>query len=386
MSIHLFSLANEIIKKIEEAGYEAYIVGGAVRDFMLKRAVHDVDITTSASCNIIKNLFSRTIDVAIKHGTIIVRHQDHNFEVTSFRGNSLNEDLRRRDFTINAMALTKDGMVIDPFKGEYDLSNRYIRAVDNPCERLKEDPLRILRAIRFVSELSFKIEDKTLMAINQQKSNLAMVAMERIASEFEKICLGNDVEKSFSYIRNTQIFEQVPSFNEISKALNDPNMAESIQTLNDLSEVWTLLLYSVKCKKPAHYLRLWKQSKKIITEVEAMLNRLPSIVSNGFTEEDLYFLGQEKIEKVERVRASIQKEAADTDKVVRSYEYLPIKERKQLAINGEDVLALLNESQPKSQVGILMGLLEKTILVGKIENNKSEIIRWLIQEGLIDEK
>lgn len=197
-----------IIEKLQENGYEAYAVGGCVRDTCLGLIPHDWDITTSALPNEVKSLFRRTIDVGIQHGTVVVMMGDEGYEVTTYRidgeyedsrhpkevtfTKSLAEDLRRRDFTINAMAYSEKTGIIDLFGGMDDLSKGIIRAVGNPKERFTEDALRILRAIRFAARFSYTIEDETKAAIKELAPTLSKISAERIRQELEKTIVSNN--------------------------------------------------------------------------------------------------------------------------------------------------------------------------------------------------
>ncbi len=194
-----------ILNKLRENGFEAYIVGGCVRDKLLSIEPHDYDITTSAKPNEIKNVFSdcKTILVGEEFGTVGILLNKVLYEVTTFRidGNYINnrkpekvifsdnlkEDLKRRDFTINAMAMDIDGKLYDPFLGKKDLQDKIIRAVGDPNERIKEDALRMMRAIRFAGRFDFYIEENLFDAIGQNASLLKKIAPERIFDEFSKM-------------------------------------------------------------------------------------------------------------------------------------------------------------------------------------------------------
>lgn len=386
MKEHCLHKANVIIAKIEAAGHEAYIVGGAVRDFFLKREIHDIDIATSASPELIKSLFPKTIDVAIKHGTVIVRYQGESFEVTSFRGKTLIDDLKLRDFTINAMALTKDGNVIDPCLGQAAIKKKLICGVESPEQRFVEDPLRMLRAIRFVSELSFEIEESTFFAFQLHKDKINDTAVERIASEFSKICLGKNVAEAFSLLLKTKITEAVKYFRELQKAIYMIDSKQAFFSCTNMTEAWVLLLYFSGQEHPKVFLRMWKQPKKVIDEVVSILNRLPSIVKRGFTLEDLYCLGMEKAQMAERVRATIQNESPNISQLTTAYNLLPIKAKKQIAMNGKEIVALLKEPDDKRRIGELLTLIENAILTKGIENTEEAITSWLREEGFISEK
>ncbi len=203
MKIVLPGKVDEIIKTLRNAGFEAYAVGGCVRDLLLMRRPNDWDITTNAKPEEVKALFKRTFDTGIKHGTVTVILKGEHFEVTTYRVDgvyedgrhpkevtftrSLKEDLKRRDFTINALAYNEEEGLIDEFNGREDLKNGVIRAVGNAEERFGEDALRILRSFRFAAQLGFTIEESTLKAAEALAENLRNISAERIYEEFTKL-------------------------------------------------------------------------------------------------------------------------------------------------------------------------------------------------------
>lgn len=192
-----------ILHTLEEHGYEAYAVGGCVRDSMLGRVPDDWDITTSARPEQVKELFRRTVDTGLQHGTVTVLIEKEGFEVTTYRVDgeyedgrhpkevaftaSLEEDLKRRDFTINAMAYNHSRGLVDLFRGMEDLEDGIIRCVGDPLERFTEDALRIMRAVRFSAQLGFAIEEKTRGALGVLAPNLKNVSAERIQVELLKL-------------------------------------------------------------------------------------------------------------------------------------------------------------------------------------------------------
>ena len=200
----------KIIHTLEKAGHEAYAVGGCVRDALLGLTPDDWDITTSAEPEEVKALFSRTIDTGIKHGTVTVRLDGKSFEVTTYRidgkyedgrhpeevtfTKSLEEDLKRRDFTINAMAVNDRTGIVDLFGGQEDLKTGIIRCVGDPMERFSEDALRMMRAVRFAAKLDFSIEEETQKSITKLKDNLTKVSAERIQVELTKLITSDHPE------------------------------------------------------------------------------------------------------------------------------------------------------------------------------------------------
>lgn len=203
MLINLPEDVKKIINTIEAAGYEAYAVGGCVRDAALGRVPHDWDITTSADPYKVKALFKYTFDTGIQHGTVTVVLGGENYEVTTYRVDgdyadgrhpdkvdftkSLEEDLKRRDFTINAMAYHPERGLVDLFDGIGDLEAKIVRCVGNPIDRFTEDALRMMRAVRFAAQLGFNIEENTYMAVLKLSDRLKLVSQERITDEMCKL-------------------------------------------------------------------------------------------------------------------------------------------------------------------------------------------------------
>lgn len=205
MHIELPEKVRWIIQELENAGYEAYAVGGCVRDSLLGRIPDDWDITTSATPYQVKHIFHRTIDTGIQHGTVTVMIDKDGFEVTTYRidgeyedsrhpkevifTQNLVEDLKRRDFTINAMAYNDRSGIVDVFGGMNDLESKIIRCVGEAKERFTEDALRIMRAVRFSAQLGYEIESQTKQAIIELSPNLTNISAERIQTELVKLVL-----------------------------------------------------------------------------------------------------------------------------------------------------------------------------------------------------
>ncbi|MCM1187102.1 MAG: CCA tRNA nucleotidyltransferase [Lachnoclostridium sp.] len=203
MRIEIPKKAQFIINTIMAAGFEAYAVGGCVRDSLLGRAPQDWDITTSATPSQVKSLFDHTIDTGIQHGTVTVMLDREGFEVTTYRIDgryednrhpqevtftpSLEEDLKRRDFTVNAMAYNEESGLVDLFGGLEDMQKKLIRCVGNAEERFGEDALRMLRAIRFSAQLGYSIEEQTRAAIRKLAGSLSQISAERIQMELVKL-------------------------------------------------------------------------------------------------------------------------------------------------------------------------------------------------------
>lgn len=208
MTLAISDGAKAVTNRLHQAGFEAYVVGGAVRDLLMGKAPHDYDITTSAKPAEIKSVFNKTIDTGLAHGTVTVIENGIGYEVTTYRSESgyadsrhpdsvdfisdIKEDLKRRDFTINAMCYNDVDGVIDLFGGRADISAKLVRTVGNPEKRFVEDALRMLRAIRFSAVLGFDIESETAAAIKKCAALIRKVSVERILGEINKILLSDN--------------------------------------------------------------------------------------------------------------------------------------------------------------------------------------------------
>ncbi len=230
-TVKLSKNAKEILLSLENAGYEAYVVGGCVRDAILGKESNDYDITTNALPSEVKNVFfdKRVIETGIKHGTVTVLMNGEAFEITTYRSDgeytdarhpdsvsfssSLTEDLKRRDFTINAIVCNSSGEVFDFFDGIGDIERKVIRAIGEAKKRFSEDALRILRAIRFSATLGFDIEEKTNDAMIYTKCGLAKISKERIANEINHALCARNIKNVL--LRNVEIFAEI--FPEIKK-------------------------------------------------------------------------------------------------------------------------------------------------------------------------
>ncbi len=233
MTIQLPGKVKYIIDTLVQAGHEAYAVGGCIRDSILGRVPGDWDITTSASPQQVKQLFLKTVDTGIQHGTVTVMEGREAFEVTTYRidgeyedqrhprevifTSSLLEDLKRRDFTINAMAYNDTEGLIDAFHGMEDIEKQVIRCVGNPVDRFNEDALRMMRAVRFAAQLGFTIEENTQSAVRRLAQNLDRISAERIQAELVKLLVSEHPEmmRTVYELGMSQVF--LPEFDEMMK-------------------------------------------------------------------------------------------------------------------------------------------------------------------------
>lgn len=278
---------NQIIKTLNQNGYEAYIVGGCVRDFLLGYEPKDWDITTSALPLEVKNLFRHTYDTGIKHGTITILLNNKSFEVTTYRiegdykdfrhpenvifTDKINNDLSRRDFTMNSIAYHEKNGFVDPFYGRYDIEKKIIRGVGNADKRFKEDALRMMRAVRFSAQLNFKIEQNTFNAILKNSNLIKNISIERIREEFIKLIISNNPEKIIilKYSGLLQYF--LP---EVSNILKDKYYSICCFLKNsnkDISLCFAFLLYFVDESKHKNIMSRMKFDNKTIKETVIIL-------------------------------------------------------------------------------------------------------------------
>jgi len=394
--INPFKEALPIIKKIEEAGYEAYFVGGAVRDHLLNIQINDIDIASSATPEEIKAIFPHTIDVGIAHGTVMVIWNQDTYEITTFRTEStyldyrrpeqvffvreLKEDLKRRDFTINAMAMDKNGQIIDYFNGEDALKKKEIKTVGNPNERFQEDALRMMRGIRFVSTLGFQVEKETLKGIVDNKQLLSKIAVERITAEFEKLLQGRWCSDALEIMIETKLYRFLPMLESAEKAISQ--LAKLHLTKLELPEKWAVLLLcmGVKDKQQIElFLRAWKLSVKQIKTVQKIIywilqrEQMPT-----WSRQALYFATLSIAVSAEKIYQLLwnQEIRSDISSIEEQYRKLPIKSKEELAISGNDLLRW-TEKRPGPWIKDVLSLVESKVVEQKLPNDKQLIKEWL---------
>src|SRR5690625_1966624 len=277
-----FKKAKPIIEKIQRHGYRAYFVGGCVRDYLLKREIGDIDIATSAAPEEIKQIFTKVIPVGIEHGTVIVRHEHESYEVTTFRIDGdytdqrhpdsvefidrIDEDLKRRDFTINALAMDEKGQILDLFGGKKDLHDKLIRTVGQAADRFQEDPLRIIRALRFTSRLGFTIHTETMQAMKRVKPSIQRLAMERIQNEMAKFFSGLHINQGLEYLKVSGIYTELPIIKDNQHLIH--KLPTPMIPLYSFGEIIALMHYLENSISITDWVKQWKCSNK--TKEEAL--------------------------------------------------------------------------------------------------------------------
>ena len=391
-----FQTAIPVIKKLEDAGYEAYFVGGSVRDFLLKRMINDVDIATSATPDEVKKIFPKTVDIGIEHGTVLVLVNNGAYEITTFRTESdyedyrrpkevtfirnLKDDLQRRDFTMNAIAMDRNRKLIDPFNGFLAIQNKIIQTVGSPSDRFQEDALRMMRAVRFVSQLSFQIEAGTVTALASLVHLLDKIAVERKRTEFEKLLIGKNKPTALNILLDTNIYLYLPGLKGNRQALEKMISFES-NTLNS-NEMWSLLIFCLQLKEKEieAFLKDWRLAIKEIREIGRTVHFLYKRLEQEWSIYDLYSAGRDTILSTERLYLVIKriKDYRSIKHWVNLYDSLPIKERAEINVSGNDLMDWYNKRGGPWLKETLLDI-ENSILSCQLENNKEKIKEWLMK-------
>ena len=386
----IFVKAMPVLRTLEDAGFEAYFVGGSVRDVLLHRHVHDVDITTSAYPEEVKELFDKSIDTGIKHGTVTVLYGGESYEITTFRTESgyqdfrrpdhvtfvqnLDEDLKRRDFTINALAMDMHGDIVDLFNGIEDLKNHIIRAVGNPEKRFHEDALRMMRAVRFMSQLEFKLEEKTEQAIKDNHELLKKISVERIREEFVKMGLGPFSRQAFQIFLDTQLSEDVPDFAGKKDLLQVYPQLKFSPTMETSLWAVIIILLKVSNENIGKFMRDWKNSNAMTEKVEQIIKMFDLIADHVPTDYELFEAGEDIIINTIDV-ADILGQPISSEALVDRYLALPIKTPSELAVDGRFLIK--RGMRPGAQLGRTLNQIRKKVVACEIENSEEAIEQYL---------
>lgn len=353
----------QLLKKIENKGFEAYIVGGFVRDYLLGVSSLDVDINTSATPKEIKKIFKNACLPNEDYGSVTVIYDDIHFEITTYRkelnyiGNrrpvsieyikDLKEDLKRRDFTINTLCMNSKGEIIDYLNGKKDLENKLIVCVNNPFISFSEDALRILRAIRFATVLNFQLSIEVKNSIIATKGLLKNLSYDRKKEELGKIFTSENLSYGLSLLKELHLDYELELFN-----------LDKINNNNDLLTIWLL----VDQKQVYPYTR---NEQDLILQIKKCLEL------DNINKEVLYRYGL----YVNLEAASIK--GLSKKLIIDKYNELPIKARKDIAITGQEIMEILNIS-PSKKVKEITNDLEKKLLFNELINEKDILKKYIL--------
>ena len=362
----------EIIEKLSEH-YEVYYVGGCVRDFLLHREVHDYDAATNASVEEMKEILApfRIIETGIRHGTLTIVHQHQHIEITTFRidqnylnhrspenvlfTRSIHEDLKRRDFTINALACDPKGHLIDDHEGLIDLNRKLIRCIGDPRKRFSEDALRILRAVRFAYTFDFQIEKKTENALFECLPLLHKISVERKVEELMKILMVKD-KNPYPILSCYHLFD----YFDIKPHLAIGSAFES--SPHDLECRIACLFFSVSYARRT--MKKWHCSKKMIAHVTALLTYKTVILPNDpYTIRRLIY--EYDIAFTEKILLYKKMDTALFHKIVDEQDYL-----QKLAISGDDCIKM---GYTGKEISAVLKMCTEYVL-HDLKHNHSEIL------------
>ena len=393
MNLNIPKKIERILQKINSAGYEAYIVGGCVRDCFLQRQPQDWDITTSAEPEKIKKIFNRTYDTGLQHGTVTVLWEGEHYEITTYRiegkyddcrhpnnvtfTKSLKEDLQRRDFTINAIAYHPQQGIKDYFLGQKHIEQKIIKGVGNATERFQEDALRMLRALRFSAQIGFDIEQSTYEALQQQKELIKKISVERIHDELEKMLLSK-------YLEKINLLWQSKLLNEISPILSQKMEQYGEEVIKQMKKSpfdrmirWTIFLQYMEAKQGEAFLKYLKFDNDTIKTVVPLLKHLKDDIVLG--EYELRKKANEiTVEQLKRLlliqqiqqKQNIKQLQQCFDKILQRGDCITLKE---LAVTGEDLIKL--GMAKGKQIGNMLHFLLDVVHKNPEKNSKEILLQ-----------
>lgn len=394
MDTQLFEQAKPILTDITNQGYEAYFVGGSVRDYVMGRNIHDIDITTSATPDEIESIFNHTIPIGKEHGTINVVVDNNNYEITTFRAEEdyidhrrpsnvtfvrdLYEDLQRRDFTMNAIAMDSDYQLFDYFNGQEDIKQKIIRTVGNANERFEEDALRMIRCLRFQSQLTFDIAPSTYEAMVQQMPDITYLSIERIITELTKLLIGSNVVVSYQNMIKLHTFDYIPFFKNFK--MDNIKITEPVSL--------ELFIAIVLAQQPQNdnlkQLKLSNQQLKTIHQYVKLMDKLPEVSTKDQLKLVVYDFDMTLIESIISCRDLLIANGLATghplivnqQSISEIYDLLPIHQRKEMAVNGGTLMTHLNQTSGPWIKDVLRQI-ECAIITNKVKNSEIEILKWV---------
>ena len=374
-----------VIQKIQEAGFEAVFVGGAVRDRLLGKTANDIDIATSALPDEVKRIFHKTVDVGIEHGTILVLDAGVPIEVTTYRTEgdyadfrrpevvqfvrNLEDDLKRRDFTINALAERNTGEIVDLFGGQADLHARVIRAVGSAEERFSEDALRMLRAARFSAQLGFTIENNTFLAIKQHAPLIEHIAIERIAIELEKMWLSEMPITGMRVLIDSGLSDYLPGdFQAIYHKWISFHAT-------DVKDGWAYFILTTKDESLIKHYKLSNKEKNYYIQIRDALTLLQKseVSSIELFETDIF-----AIQKAAYFAKLLHVNTCDVKKLIERKNSFVLQDRRELMVSGNDLLEWKG-SRGGPWVKEALSRMLQAVLEGQVENDQQQLKDWFIR-------
>ncbi|HFU4460144.1 TPA: CCA tRNA nucleotidyltransferase [Streptococcus suis] len=392
-----FQEALPILEKIKAAGFEAYFVGGSVRDAILGRPIHDVDIATSSYPQETKQIFQRTIDVGIEHGTVLVLEGSKEYEITTFRTEeeyvdfrrpsqvsfvrSLEEDLKRRDFTVNAFALDEEAQIVDLFDGMTDLENHTLRAVGIPAERFNEDALRIMRGFRFAATLNFEIEPTTFTAMIETAPLLEKISVERSFIEFDKLLMADFWRKGLRAMIDSKAYNFLPDLAGKGEKLETmlTSLVEDFR-FSTSEQAWALLFVCLGIGNIKSFLKKWKTSNDFQRSVVKLVEIYQLRQAGPVTKQICFKYGKEFLYLVEELRQA-QGLTTDFAAIDRIDQSLTIHDKHEIVVNGGHLMKTF-DLKPGPVLGNLLKQVEYEIVEGNLPNEEAAIMTFV--KGILE--
>ncbi|ARK30338.1 CCA tRNA nucleotidyltransferase [Halalkalibacter krulwichiae] len=365
--------AQAVIQTLKTNGYEAYVVGGAVRDLLLQRPVADIDIVTTAKPNDVSQIFSSVHQLNTEHQTILVKVKGILFEVTTIKGSSLEEDLKARDLTINSLALNEKEELVDLVNGKQDLSLKLLRSVE-PERRMTEDPLRMLRVFRFVSELGFVIDEQLLNTINKHRGAVKEIAIERVVKEWLKLIKGSYRNDSLTLMQKAKLHHSLPGLRLTSIGIQKLSMLRSLAGQSEIV-CWTAYCICMghEDEKPLKRLAL---SNQIQRAVKLRMKFYKLRLEKSWTPFELYNATLNVALDVENLRFLFNLTSISKDNVSSMWTSLPIQSRTELAITGSDLLRITRKEQGP-WIRDALNQAERLVVTGECPNSIEDLIKAL---------
>ena len=366
----------EILKILKQNGYQAYFVGGYVRDRVIGIKSDDLDITTNATPDEVIALFEEVKQTGKKFGGVTVIRDSYKYEITTYRlegeyeqhrrpkevtfSNDIMDDLKRRDFTMNALYMDEEEEVYDAFHGLDDIANKTIQTIGDPNERFYEDALRILRAFRFVSKLNFTIEEKTLQAIKENKKLVQTIAIERVMVELQKIFQGDYQKEAIHYMIQTGVAEELYG------------LEKGLRYVSTLQDYITPLEIYILCFILDDIDDIWRFSNQEYRLIRQIINLSEVTKENEFNKFILFSNKLDPCLLTNRINVLLGYKDQKQD-ILHMYQEMPVKDVCDLAFKGQDILALTTMKN-RRLIGLVIDDLLFNVIMG-IMPNEYEILK-----------
>ncbi|WP_017728001.1 CCA tRNA nucleotidyltransferase [Halalkalibacterium ligniniphilum] len=361
-----------LVEKLQQEGFRAAIVGGAVRDYLLGKQPVDLDLVTSATPEQLLERYSKSFQLNNRHATVTISFMDQFFEVTTERGKDLTEDLAMRDFTMNSIAMDKNKRLIDPLQGEKDLKAGVIRSHE-PRKRMAEDPLRMLRALRFVSQFGFSLDPSLKEVMTKEKQQIKTVAVERIEKELERLLIGEFRKHAWQLARETSLLSFVPGLTVTAKGLYTLEQLPTEEGLN-LPVHWaSFCLANGEELEAIQGLRLAKQTEK---KVRHLCRYFAFRQEHSWDDTSLYTASLEVALGVEQLRKWFGHEPMPAKELYIKWNSLPIHSREDLQVDGRVLMEHFKEPGGP-WIGAALNEIEQAVLAREIKNEKETLLQWV---------